>query len=107
MVDPRHTSLHVLSSLCNQNFVKNNTINCIQIIRGITGEDLRATKDFFDEIWKPTILGLQPEMKSKQNMNFDPDEVMEHLVALQKDVDHLKRQISRSNASSDIFTTGD
>lgn len=104
MSDPRFTDKRDLLNLFDQQFVQSNKIGCIKLIRSITGLGLKEAKDFFEQDLQPRV--LQPNLQNipihDPHPNFDPDEVMEHLVALQRDVDELKRQIA-VKAASDIF----
>lgn len=67
MADPQHTTLDELRELINPEFVKLKKINSIKLIRQITGEGLKETKDFFEQVWQPAVTGGFPASVIKQS----------------------------------------
>lgn len=64
MIDPKHTSFNDLLNLGNPQYVQANKINCIILLRQITGEGLKETKDFFEQVWQPLVTGNEPTIKT-------------------------------------------
>ena len=50
-------TLHELEMLFDKYNVENQKIECIKKIRSITRAGLKESKDFFEQILEPTILG--------------------------------------------------
>lgn len=83
MAEPRFLPMFELKDLANKDYVNRNKINCIKMMRQITGEGLKETKEFFEQVWLPMINGTgQPETITKQSE--------EELI---KRVDYLERKV--------------
>lgn len=48
MAEARFTTLHELRDFMSVDVVSSQKINCIKLLRQITGEGLKETKDFFE-----------------------------------------------------------
>ena len=104
MAEARHTDFASLMQLVNPEFVKNNKINCIKLLLGISGESLKGTKDFFEQEWLPTVEGGFPSKKvSKSSNNYgslahvsvEPDEEPDTLGPPMFLVGHSYRQLDK------------
>lgn len=104
-MDPRHVTLDELRNLTDTDYVANNKIGCIKILRGITGEGLRETKDFFEQEWQPYVNGNKTPMKvSKSSNNYgtldhvsvEPDEEPDTLPPPMFLVGHSYKQLNKS-----------
>ena len=71
MADPQYTSLDELLQLVDPKFVKQKKINCISLIRQITGKGWNDAENFFEQIWEPTVMGGFP---------FHPSEIKSTLI---------------------------
>lgn len=54
-IQPKHTPLSEFSDLFDPEFVTKRKINCIKLLRQITGEGLLETKNFFEQVVQPVI----------------------------------------------------
>lgn len=100
MADSRWTPLDELTKLFDPDIVSTQKINCIKTVRGITGEGLKEAKDWVEQFLVPTVANMsQNQIKVIDTMpDFDPDEILQQLESLRKDVAELKRakQISQA-----------
>ena len=106
MAEARFTSLVELRELMSVDVVSNQKINCIKLLRQITGEGLKETKDFFEQEWIPFILkgyrfGISTMTPSTQS--FDLLGIMDRLQALENIVNELTRNETKKMAAT-IFT---
>lgn len=109
-MDSRHTPLHEFQQLMDHEVVKNQKINCIKLLRQITGEGLKETKDFFEDVWQPFILNCSGKKKSLFNQEPMPDdtynELLKRVDALTRDVRELKAAQTQNRAKT-LFTEED
>ncbi|MCA1800821.1 MAG: ribosomal protein L7/L12 [Actinobacteria bacterium] len=69
-----YITLHELSNLLDQHFVSTRKIDCIKLLRQITGEGLKESKEFFEQKWQPTILGKNKRINHIPEVtNIPPD----------------------------------
>lgn len=63
-MDPAQVDLYELKTLFSEDYVRTNKINCIKLLRQITGAGLREAKDFFELVIDPAIIqGIEPNPK--------------------------------------------
>lgn len=106
MADARFTSLVQLRDLMDVDYVNTKKINSIKLLRQISGEGLKETKNFFEQEWLPFINGERKAFSSK----MDPlkQQALEDRVAkLEQTVANLQRQIQPRMQASDIFSEGE
>lgn len=95
MSDPIRPRLSELKELFTADVVKNQKINCIKLLRQITGEGLKETKDFFEQVVQPAVLNSAPIVGPETDYD-DLEEIRKALSELRRDVDKLKRpQVSQ------------
>lgn len=97
MADPRFTTLQELRDLMDAD----QKINCIKILRGITGEGLKETKDFFEQEWLPFATGKTVKKKMTEDQAL-----MDRISRLEASVAFLQRQIQPKMHASEIFSVG-
>lgn len=109
MANPVFTSFEELHGLMNPEFVNTRKINCIKILRAMTGEGLKETKDFFEQEWVPFINGTRtPPKEIKTYISEAPEfeALVQQVRKLSEEVDSLKSMNTRSRAAT-IFNDED
>ena len=97
MSDRTYFPLEDLRELMDIDFVNKKKINCIKHLRAMTGEGLKETKDFFEQEWLPFING-ERKSYAPQPFNFDQDEILRRLTALEEKVQFLSTAQTRATA---------
>lgn len=97
MAEPRFTTLNDLRDLMAPDYVNSKKINCIKTLRQITGEGLKETKDFFEQEWLPFINGDRTH-RLGQPFNFDQEEILRRLTALEEKVQFLSTAQTKATA---------
>ncbi|WHM52922.1 ribosomal protein L7/L12 C-terminal domain protein [Sulfitobacter phage vB_SupP_AX] len=97
MADPRFTSFKEIRDLMDAD----QKINCIKILRGITGEGLKETKDFFEQEWLPFANGQKLQKKITEDQAL-----LDRISRLEASVANLQRQIQPKMHASEIFGVG-
>ena len=97
MAEPSFVQLSELEKLFDPEVVGTQKINCIKLLRQISGDGLRESRDFLEQTIQPIIEGKKPRTPQLMAQpNFDPDEIMTRLEYLTNEVNKLKRvQISK------------
>lgn len=68
MIDPIHIPLSKLKQLFDPAYVSKNKIECIKALRAISGEGLKETKNFYEQILEPAL-----NNKNKVSAGFIPN----------------------------------
>lgn len=106
MADARFTSLPQLRELMSVDVVSSQKINCIKLLRQITGEGLKETKDFFEQEWMPFVLEGHRFGKATMTppaQSLELVDIVERLQALENIVSELTRNETKKMAAT-IFT---
>ena len=100
----RFIPLSELEKLFDSNLVSTKKIDTITIVRRITGEGLTETKDWVEQFLIPTVTNMpQNQIQVLNDMSdFNPDEILQQLDSLRRDVAELKREKQISQAK-EIF----
>lgn len=91
MADPRLTPLGEMRNLMDPEFVKTNKINCIRLIRQLSGESLREAKEFFEQEWYQFVVEGQRKTSVYAKPVKDFDEILRRLSALENEVYRLTK----------------
>lgn len=100
MANFRLTSLDEMRMLMDPEFVKTNKINCIKLIRQLSGEGLREAKDFFEQEWYQFVVEGQRKTSAYTKPVEDFDEILCRLSALENEVHHLTKVETRQVAKN-------
>ncbi|ACL81275.1 hypothetical protein [Silicibacter phage DSS3phi2] len=106
MADARFTTLPELRELMSVDVSSSQKINCIKLLRQITGEGLKETKDFFEQEWMPFVLEGQRFGKPTMTppaQSLELVDIMDRLQALENIVSELTRNETKKMAAT-IFT---
>lgn len=79
-LDVRH-----LRDMMDDHYVRNNKINVIKFIRGLTGLGLKEAKDFVEQEWQPFVEGKTPQTPMPSN-DIEMIEILERLNRLEDQV---------------------
>ena len=106
MAEARFTTLRELRELMSVDVVSTQKINCIKLLRQITGEGLKETKDFFEQKWMPFVLEGQRfgnVNKTSPAQSLELVDILDRLQALENIVSELTRNETKKMAAT-IFT---
>lgn len=106
MAEARFTTLRELRELMSVDVVSTQKINCIKLLRQITGEGLKETKDFFEQEWSPFVLNDQRfgnANKTSPAQSLELVDILDRLQALENIVSELTRNETKKMAAT-IFT---
>lgn len=106
MAEARFTTLRELRKLMSVDVVSFQKINCIRLLRQITGEGLKETKDFFEQEWMPFVLEGQRFDKPTMTppaQSLELVDILDRLQALENIVSELTQNETKKMAAS-IFT---
>lgn len=106
MAEARFTTLPELRELMSVDVVSTQKINCIKLLRQITGEGLRETKDFFEQEWSPFVLEGQRFGNANTTspaQSLELVDILDRLQALENIVSELTRNETKKMAAT-IFT---
>lgn len=106
MADYHVTPLREFRELMSMDVVSNHKINCIKLLRQITGEGLKETKDFFEQEWMPFVLKGERFDKSTMTspaQSLELVDIMDRLQALENIVSELTRNETKKMAAT-IFS---
>lgn len=104
MADPSFMSFKALALLFDPEFVAKQKISTIKTVRQITGEGLKETKDWVENFLQPTVVNMSHnQLHVTEHMpDFDPDEILQQLESLRRDVADLKQE-KVTNQAKEIF----
>lgn len=91
MANHLFTSLDEMRKLMNPEFIKTNKVNCIKLIRQLSGADLREAKDFFEQEWYQFVVEGQRKTSVCAKSVEDFDEILRRLSALENEVRRLTK----------------
>lgn len=103
-----HTRLNLLEKLLDPDFVSTKKIECIKVLRGISGEGLKETKDFYEQVLHPVVvLKLSVKRERQVGNPFDDESpskeefenIMRMIRKMEQDIAELKRGKAKSEAS--------
>ena len=97
MGDRPSFSLEAIRELMDIEFVNQNKVQSIKHIRSMTGADLREAIHFFEQEWLPFIHG-ERKANAPQPFNFDQDEILQRLKALEEKVQLLSTAQTKATA---------
>lgn len=103
MAEARFTTLRELRELMSVDVVSNQKINCIKLLRQISGEGLKEVKDFFEQEWMPFVLEGRHFGKSTMTppaQSLDLLDIMDRLQALENIVSELTRNETKKMATT-------
>lgn len=83
-------------------FVKTNKINCIRLIRQLSGKGLKESKEFFEQEWYPFVVDEKRSQSVFARPIKEKEEILRRLDAVESELRRLTR-IETQQVAQNLF----